>query len=123
MINNKKEYHQPRDVQIRYEKNENEEMKKRKQAAQNVKNNSVEENNHAQDKPQQTKQNTDTVGTTTIAQFIRNMRAENEKLTFTCDQCDYKTKSNESLKTHIESAHETNEFKCNQCDYKTKKQR
>ena len=46
LINNRKEYHQPGDVQVRYEKNESEETKKRKQAAKDSKQKRVD-SNHA----------------------------------------------------------------------------
>ena len=123
LINNKKEFHQPGDVQVRYEKNENEDIKKRKQAIREAKKRKIDEK---YEKPvEKTKQPREVQ--MTISQFVRNMRVENEtnkeynksvheSTTQCCNQCEYKTKSKESLKEHKNSVHEKGTYPCDKCE-------
>ena len=74
-INNKKEYHQPGDVEARYEKNENEEYKNKKankkiQPKKQVENKTIQKDNDKIIK----------IIEPTIKDFIKKVRFETEKL-------------------------------------------
>ena len=90
IINNKKEYHQPGDVEVKYQKNE-----KRFNC----------------DKCDFTAPKKDNLKT-----HIESMHVEKR---YTCDKCDFTAPKKESLKTHNESMHEGNHYACNKCDYNT----
>ena len=117
-INDRKEYHQPGDVEVIYRKNENEEIKIKKkmtnklinQSQVNKNTNEGKEENHDNEIEEQNKSHK--VNEVTIEDFIRRMR--NEK----CDQCDFTATNKTSLKIHVDSVHEKRTYRCNNCDYK-----
>ena len=120
LINNKKEYHQPGDVQLRYEKNENPEIKRRKIEAKDAREIKINtDKNKAQEAAKTEKYGNENMP---VAQFIRSMRLENENRKsseYSCNHCDYKTKEKVRLKIHNETVHEKTGYSCNQCEYKT----
>ena len=124
LINNKKEYHQPGDVQLRYEKNENPEIKRRKQEIKEAKKKRVDKNEDIIEKnktPEKSKSKH--YENMPISIFIRNMRVESDirdNTKYSCDQCDYKTIETGRLKNHKDTVHEKIGYSCNQCEYKTK---
>ena len=155
-INNKKEFHQPGDVELIYKKNENEEVQKKIMAKKEARNKRVIEENR--------KINTEEIKVTktktiepSIIDFIKKVRFDrdtqkvidvlekennesennesetistqemiedarerrrNNKNTFACKQCDYKSPSTTLLKKYIKSVHEEIQFHCAQCNYK-----
>ena len=147
-INNKKEYHQPGDVEVLYEKTENENYKKKRK---------VSEERKVQDKTE--KKIEKQIGgpkpiETNIADFIQRMREnskkkdnkektvsedeliistqnmisdararrEQRKNTFQCDICDYNSASEILLSRHKRSTHPELQYMCDQCDYKDTKE-
>ena len=44
---------------------------------------------------------------------------DNDNITYSCDQCEYKATQKLSLRTHIKSLHE--DFTCDQCEFKEKR--
>ena len=137
-INNKEEYHQPGEVEIRYEKNETIKMI-------NKSTNSNKQNNNETDEPQNKNDQQEIKNQKTITHFFRMMdshinrnfnnendqdiitsqnmiedaraRRSNKNKSFNCGQCDYKTKSKTLLKKHQVTVHEQNESK--NINYKT----
>ena len=148
IINNKKEYHQPGDVDIRYEKNENEDLKRKRL---NKKRNMEEyRSKEYQEETEVNKSDKIKENEPTIMDFIKRMRVENEKKRneenleeelesvstqemiadakerretglkeFKCEQCDYKSGSTTLLRRHKESVHKTN---CDKGEKQLKKQ-
>ena len=128
-INNKEEYHQPGDVEIKYSKNDHETKEKRKDKLIPVQNceNQKEVIENGKDKENEQRriteffvksvrkeceksENEDTILNT--QEFIedararRNLRLRNESENdIACDQCDYKTTSKTLLNRHIENIH------------------
>ena len=85
-INNKKEYHQPGDVEIHYEKNENEEVKKRKTIMKEAKKKraaEIEETYPPTNLPNTNNKNVDLAKKKaiepTIIDFIKKVRFDNDK--------------------------------------------
>ena len=78
LINNRKEYHQPGDVEVIYQKNESEEMKNKKKATKGTKDknneNPIRDNKNIDDCNDNENENTPT-----IIEFIKKMRLECEK--------------------------------------------
>ena len=99
-INNKKEYHQPGDVEIVYEKNENENIKMKKKVSKS--------------------KNCDQSNYTLPQQNCSNQQNEStqEEIHYTCDQCDYMVTQKDHLERHIERTHKITNYECDKCDYK-----
>ena len=51
----------------------------------------------------------------TVEQFTRHIR--NAGVKYTCNQCDYQTTLQKTIRFHIQSKHEGMMYVCNQCDY------
>ena len=140
-INNKTEFHQPGDVEVHYKKNENEEVKKRKEAYKAKKDN--------KEKLEKEKENANEIEheptQPTIMDFIKKVRFENENKVqennqkkedeyilstqemindsrerrlkrsneFVCDSCEYKSPSKTLLRRHMENFHKIDNSKEN----------
>ena len=135
-INNRKEYHQPGDVEVCYEKNESEEMKMKRKINKEKKLNQKRLNHIVSTQGNATyscdqcdykatlKESLEEhVGSvhenvsTNIEEFLKQIRT-NTKSKVACDQYEYKANSKVILKTHIESVHEKIIYSCEQCEYK-----
>ena len=135
-INNKTEYHQPGEIKIRYEKNDNTKIKvngnenKDQEKTQNIDENVRQ--NPQNDKEQHQKNNQKTIkeffkmmentmninnaneeSTISSQDMIADARARrsNNQKDFNCEQCEYKTKSKTLLHRHVESDHKNKEDK------------
>ena len=129
-INNKTEYHQPGDVEIRYEKNDKNDNTK------NTSYSNVSQNQHQRKNTEETNTLNETTQPETkcqkaITDFFKMMethineidasnissqdmindaraRRNNKNKNFNCDQCDFETSSKTLLKRHQKSDHEQN---------------
>ena len=128
-INNRKEYHQPGDVEVRYEKNESEEMKKKRKLNKERKEKRVENieieaqpiekaKENMMEKEKNTVNSTETVSRTTVADFINQMRRTTETKLDNAEDDDVCSTQN-----MIEDARERRrgetEQKCDMCTYTT----
>ena len=85
-INNRKEYHQPGDVEVRYEKNESDEMKKKRKMIKERKQQKrletrkidAEKSEKAKEIECEKKKSKENVSATTVEKFIRQMRRHTE---------------------------------------------
>ena len=113
-INDRKEYHQPGDVKVVYQKNENEFMT-------NLKNKNNKET--LQGRKGQTKdtekidRSKDKENDPTIVEFLKKMRLEGERKTKPCKKCDFEATSKEDLHEHMKSMHEVGLQTCDKCDF------
>ena len=55
-------------------------------------------------------------------QNISHKDIVHEDVKYACDQCDYQTTQQSSLKIHIQSKHKGYRYACDRCDYRAKKQ-
>jgi hypothetical protein len=119
LINNRTEYHQPGDVQVIYQENENEDIQKSKK----VTNELNKDKNTLQSS--QSKQN-DKETNPNIMDFLRKMREKSknqtqpisEEETYKCDKCDYKATQKYNLDAHVQQTHEDKNYSCDECDHK-----
>ena len=121
LINSRKEYHQPGDVQVVYQKNENEFMTNRK-------NKNIKET--IQDKKDQTKEtesiqsSKDKENNPSKIEFIKKMRFESELKKKNnanqikhCEKCEFETTCKEDVQRHMQSIHEKQRYTCDKCDF------
>ena len=142
-INNKNEFHQPGDVEVHYEKNQNENMKKKKSVNQNVENlkNKKSQENEEVGVPKPTEPS--------IRDFLQNIRNNIENITenenpieneenilstqdmisdaiarkmqkvamLHCDKCEFKSGSKTVVINHQKSIHNEDSNKCDKCEY------
>ena len=129
-INNKTEFHQPRDIEVRHEKNVNEKLRRQRLAAELT---TMTNLSHVEEgeRVDTEREEDETSGQRKITEFLKRRRqivhlGEDENMEFSCqdiirdarsrrengnsdlkcDQCNYKIKSATMLQRHIERNHE-----------------
>ena len=115
-INNKTEYHQPGDVEARYEKGENREVQRRKRI--------MEEKNEIVSKKANVNGNyfkcpECDYKASVKADLVSHKKSVHQNEQYSCEKCDYKVSRNDRLISHTKSVHEQSKFQCEQCEYKT----
>ena len=98
LINNKKEYHQPGDVETKYQKNENQEFK-----IKNIQNKrKTTESVHKEMSYKCDKCDFDTPEKENLKKHYESVHREKH---YTCDECDFNATDKELLKRHTKSTH------------------
>ena len=114
-INNKNEYHQPGEVEVRYEKGENENIKRRKI----MKNMSIQESSKYNENAIYC-EHCDYKGTSQdlLETHTKSVHKSQPIKCKNCEHCDYKATSQSLLEIHTKSVHKGQQRKCNKCDDK-----